>query len=139
MVNQISEAGDDTGGWYSEEAATFGDRLAGAREAAGMSQTQLSHRLGVKLKTVAAWENDLREPRANKLQMIAGMLNVSIMWLLTGRGEGLDAPTDPEALPPSAERLLADLRAARTEARALSDRIGVLEKRLRGLLKETSL
>ncbi|GHE02669.1 XRE family transcriptional regulator [Defluviimonas sp. 20V17] len=139
MADEIQQAGGDTAGWYSEEAATFGDRLAGAREAAGMSQTQLSHRLGVKLKTVAAWENDLREPRANKLQMIAGMLNVSIMWLLTGRGEGLDAPADPEALPPSAERLLADLRAARAEARALSDRMGLLEKRLRGLLKETSL
>ena len=28
--------------WYAEEAATFGDRLAGAREASGMTQAQLA-------------------------------------------------------------------------------------------------
>lgn len=131
-------AEEDKGGWYSEEAATFGDRLAGAREAAGMTQEQLARRLGVKHKTVLGWEDDLREPRANKLQMMAGMLNVSIMWLLTGRGEGLEGPVEAEALDPSAEKLLADLRNARSDARALADRIGVLEKRLRKMLKESA-
>ncbi|WP_102226028.1 helix-turn-helix domain-containing protein [Acidimangrovimonas sediminis] len=127
------------GGWYSEEAATFGDRLAGAREAAGMTQEDFAQRLGVKLKTVHGWEEDLREPRANKLQMMAGMLNVSIMWLLTGRGEGLDGPVEPERLDPSAERLLTDLRKARTDAQDLAERIGRMEKRLRTLLKENPL
>lgn len=129
-------ADEDNSGWFSEESATFGDRLAGAREAAKMTQEDFARRLGVKLKTVAGWEDDLREPRANKLQMMAGMLNVSIMWLLTGRGEGLDAPVENTALDPSAEKLLADLRAARSEARELADRIGLMEKRLRKLLSE---
>ena len=129
-------ADEDNSGWFSEESATFGDRLAGAREAAKMTQEDFARRLGVKLKTVAGWEDDLREPRANKLQMLAGMLNVSIMWLLTGRGEGLDAPVENTALDPSAEKLLADLRAARSEARELADRIGLMEKRLRKLLSE---
>lgn len=134
----MADEPNSTGGWYSEDAATFGDRLAGAREAAGMTQAQFAERLGVKHKTVAAWEDDLREPRANRLQMIAGMLNVSIMWMLTGRGEGLDEPIQPDGLHPSAEKLLQDLREAKTEARALSDRMGLLEKRLRTLLKDVA-
>jgi len=74
--------------WYGADTATFGDRVAAAREAAGMTQKQLAKRLGVKLPTVRGWEEDLSEPRANKLSMMAGLLNVSIVWLLTGEGEG---------------------------------------------------
>ena len=69
-------------GWYDPNATTFGDRVAGAREQAGMSQADLAKRLGVKLKTLKSWEDDLSEPRANKLSMMAGMLNVSLLWLL---------------------------------------------------------
>ncbi|MDP2063331.1 MAG: helix-turn-helix transcriptional regulator [Phaeovulum sp.] len=78
--------------WFSAEVATFGDRLAAARENAGMSQKTLATRLGVRLTTVQAWESDTTEPRANRMQMLAGMLNVSLMWLLAGRGDGLDGP-----------------------------------------------
>lgn len=80
------------GGWYSDEAATFGDRLAAAREALGMDQKALAGRLGVKLSTIERWENDQSEPRANKLVILAGVLNVPMPWLLTGDGDGLDAP-----------------------------------------------
>ena len=41
--------------WFGPEAATFGDRVAGARENAGMSQIELSRRLGVKLVTLQSW------------------------------------------------------------------------------------
>ena len=135
MADDITDSDTDSG-WFSEEAATFGDRLAGAREASGMTQADLARRLGVKLKTVAGWEDDLIEPRANKLQMLAGMLNVSIMWLLTGRGEGLEGPFEPDTLAPDAAKLLVEMRKARAEAAALGDRIGRLEKRLRSVLKE---
>ena len=74
----------DGPGWYDPEATTFGDRMTGAREASGLSQSELAKRLGVKVKTIRAWENDQSEPRANKLQMLAGLLGVSIMWLLSG-------------------------------------------------------
>ena len=38
--------------WFDPETSTFGDRVAGAREAAGMTQKQLAKRLGVKLVTL---------------------------------------------------------------------------------------
>ncbi|WP_127903358.1 helix-turn-helix domain-containing protein [Solirhodobacter olei] len=122
--------------WFSEEAATFGDRLAGAREAAGMSQAELARRLGVRLKTLVDWENDFADPRSNRLQMVAGMLNVSIMWLLTGRGEGVDAPGAQSNETPEARALIDELRLLRTEALDLSHRMGRLEKRLRSVLAE---
>lgn len=135
-TNNTDTDNTDTGaGWYSEAAATFGDRLAGARDALGLSQGQFARHLGVKEKTILAWEQDLAEPRANKLQMMSGVLNVSMRWLLTGEGDGLAEP-DAVALPADVSRLLAEMREMRGQASALAERIGRLEKRLRATLKE---
>lgn len=121
--------------WFGPDAATFGDRLAGAREAAGMNQAELARRLGVKKSTIADWENDLSEPRANRLSMMAGMVNVSIKWLLTGEGEGMDAPVDAEIGNLDIVGAVAELRAIRGEMRASSERAARLEKKLRLMLE----
>ncbi|MEL7092798.1 MAG: helix-turn-helix transcriptional regulator, partial [Pseudomonadota bacterium] len=78
---------NDNDDWYSPDASTFGDRVAGAREKAGLSQTELAKRLGIRVATLRAWEDDLSEPRANRLSIMAGLLNVSMMWLINGEGE----------------------------------------------------
>lgn len=120
--------------WYDPEATTFGDRLSGAREEAGMSQEALAERLGVKIKTLKAWEDDLSEPRANKLARVAGMLNVSLRWLLTGEGEGPGGPASAE-LPPDVAELLHEFRDLQTQMAVTSDRLGRLERQLRATLK----
>lgn len=122
--------------WFGPEAATFGDRVAGAREAAEMSQAQLARRLGVKKATVQAWEQDLSEPRANKLSMMAGLLNVSIMWLLTGEGDGMTAPVD-DVVEDSRDLkiLLAEMRRLHSDMRAMAERAARLEKKLRALVE----
>ena len=123
--------------WYSDDKATFGDRLAAARDAAGLSTEDLARRLGVREKTVAAWEDDMAEPRANRLQMLAGLLNVSLMWLLTGRGEGIAEPGEGNgAVPADIESTLTDLRLMQAEMGRMADRIGLLEKRLRRVARE---
>ncbi len=129
------EESDTTTGWYSEDAATFGDRLAGAREAFGFSQKQLASHIGVKEKTVHAWEDDLSEPRANRLQMLSGVLNVSMRWLLTGEGVGLREPETTE-LPAEIVDLFTELREIRSQATAMAERVGRVEKRLRATLKD---
>jgi len=121
--------------WYGPDAATFGDRLAGAREAAGMTQAQMARRLGVKKATIISWENDLSEPRANRLSMMAGMINVSIMWLLTGEGEGMDAPFELGEDALDLAGAVAELRAIRGEMRANAERAARLEKKLRQMLE----
>jgi transcriptional regulator with XRE-family HTH domain len=125
----------DEANWYGPDAATFGDRVAGAREAAGMAQAQVARRLGVKKATIAAWEQDLSEPRANKLSMLAGLLNVSIMWLLTGEGEGMDGPLDETPEAQDFNEILTELRAIRGAMRTNAERAARLEKRLRTLVK----
>lgn len=127
----------DQSEWYSAEAATFGDRLAGAREAANLTPEALARRLGVKLVTIQNWENDHSEPRANKLQMVSGLLNVSMRWLLTGEGDGIESPV--AATSDDLQKALADLARMRAQALALSQDMGHLEKRLRGLMREVEL
>lgn len=127
---------DSTDGWYAAETATFGDRLAAGREAAGMTQAQLAKRVGVKLATLRGWEDDLSEPRANQLQTLCGILTVSLPWLLTGEGDGVQAPGEAGELSQDVAGLLTELRALRTELSAGIDRLGVLEKRLRATLKK---
>ena len=127
---------NDENDWFGPEAATLGDRLAGAREAAGMTQSQLARRLGVKKATIAAWENDLSEPRANRLSMIAGMVNVSIMWLLTGEGEGMEAPIEDGDTNLELGTAVAELRAIRSEMRTCAERTARLEKKLRLVLEQ---
>ncbi|MBN2759079.1 MAG: helix-turn-helix transcriptional regulator [Rhodobacteraceae bacterium] len=127
----------ETGDWYSGDHATFGDRLTAAREAQGLSQPQLAKRLGVKLKTVQGWENDTSEPRANKLQMVAGLLNVSLRWLLTGEGDGVAEPAGQDNLVEDAQAILKDMRGLRADLNRVSTELGRMEKRLRLIVKET--
>ena len=120
--------------WYGPDAATFGDRVVGAREKSGMTQAELSRRLGIKLTTLQGWEEDRSEPRANKLQMLTGMLNVSLSWLLSGEGIG---PEQPSTVPLSddTQAILIEMRAIKTDMTRTADRLSRLEKRLRLNLK----
>ena len=127
---------DDTD-WYGPDAATFGDRVAAARDAAGLSQKELAKRLGIRASTLRNWEEDLSEPRANRLSMMAGVLNVSIMWLINGEGEGMQAPAQEVELDGDIRGILTELRELRADLKARSEHAGRLEKRLRKLLETT--
>ena len=117
---------------YSEGAATFGDRLALARESQNLTQEQLARRLGLRVQTIRNWEFDRSAPRANRLQMIAGFLNVSMIWLLTGEGEGGPA-LHGAGKTVSAELavLLGEIRDIRLSNVKANDRLAKLERRLR--------
>ena len=124
--------------YYANDNATFGDRIYAARVAVGLSQSALAIRLGVQLKTVKKWEEDITEPRANKLQMISGLLNISITWLLIGEGIG---PQDPEStMPISADlnEILVELRHTKSELLRLTKNLDVIDKKLRKLGKKPS-
>lgn len=120
--------------YYSDAAATFGDRLAAARDAAGLSPAQLAKRVRVRPASLAAWEDDRAEPRAHALKALADTLGVSMKWLMTGVGEGVPAPAEL-AREPAAEAgiepILEELREVRGAQARLTERLGVLEKRLR--------
>ncbi len=123
---------------YSEGAATFGDRLALARESQNLTQEQLARRLGLRMQTIRNWESDRSEPRANKLQMLAGFPNVSMIWLLTGEGDGGPAVRNDETktLPAELSALLGEIRDIRMTNVKANDRLAKLEKRLREMSEQ---
>jgi len=67
---------------------TIGGRISLARDARDISVEEASHILGVEPATWSAWENDRAEPRSNRIDMMAGVLQVSVTWLLSGQGAG---------------------------------------------------
>ena len=73
---------------------TIGGRLSRARDASGLTVKELAWRLGVKMATVKAWESDRSQPGSHRLTILAGLLQVSLSWILHGVGT---APSDSEA------------------------------------------
>jgi transcriptional regulator with XRE-family HTH domain len=123
--------------WYGEDSATLGDRIAAAREAAGLSAKALAQNLGVKTETLARWEEDRADPRANRIQMMAGILGVSLSWLLTGKGEGPDGPVDAARTDLEIIGLLDEVRRLQVEIGQSAGRLATLEKALRRRVRET--
>lgn len=118
---------------YADSQATFGDRLTLAREAFGLSPEQLAWRIGVRRSTITSWEDDRAEPRANRMQTLSGVLNVSLVWLMTGEGTGPVAA--PEATHSTeADAILVELAALRDEQRRLAERMARFKSRLRAAL-----
>jgi len=72
------------------QADTLGGRISFARDVLDLSTEDAARILGVEVRTWANWEKDRAEPRANRLSMLAGVLQVSLPWLLTGQGHGPD-------------------------------------------------
>ncbi len=130
----MSETDPDSG-WYSEDAATFGDRLAAAREDAGLTQRELAVRLGVKPSVITGWEEDRKEPRANRLTMLSGMLGISLQWLMTGKGEGPDGGEDV-AITPEVGEILTQMRVVRSQMTQAAETLARLEKQLRKALQD---
>lgn len=68
---------------------TLGKKLKEARKQAGLSQEQLSEKLGVSRSAVAKWETDNGIPDIENLRIISQLLGVSIDYLLDN-GESVD-------------------------------------------------
>lgn len=62
----------------SEHAASFGERLAQMRKAAGYTQVELAAELAISQRMVAYYESPQATPPANLLPQIAAVLGVTI-------------------------------------------------------------
>ena len=116
--------------WYGEDVATFGDRLEAARKNANLSQRELAKHIGIKNSTLQNWEDDVTEPRANKLNTLAGMLNVSLMWLINGEGDGLEGSDENSVSDANLDAALIEIRELRVQMMHSANRLAKLEKRL---------
>ena len=109
---------------------TLGSRIAYAREALGLSTAQLARRFGVRAETMLRWETDRAQPRANRLQLLAGLLGVSLAWLLAGQGAG---PQEPREEPDDDgdDALGAEISRLREDASRILQRIDAIERAAR--------
>lgn len=82
----------------------FGERVAKARNAAGITQTELAKRLGLTRSSVANIEAGRQHPTVEKASMLATVLRCDPGWLLAGEQQ---APPPMDA----AERIVAEMRA----------------------------
>ena len=102
-----------------------------AREKSNLSQQELAQRLVVKNSTIKSWENDNSEPRANRLSMLAGLLNESITWLISAEGSGVEEPEKSYETPEDLQESLKELMALKVNLLKNVDRINIIEKKLR--------
>ena len=104
-----------------------GPRIRIARENAGLSRSEAAARIGITEATLEAWECDREEPRANRLHMLAGLLNVPLTWFLEGRDDGTVTgmgDADDTAVP------RAELTEIRTRLEDLQRLVARIEQRL---------
>ncbi len=111
---------------HSGSADTLGGRIVYAREAQELTTSQLARRMGIKTETLHDWETDRAEPRSNRLLTLAGMLNVSPTWLLTGAGEApIDALTETEMM-----HIRESIERMREQILTVADELEQLRRRL---------
>ena len=68
---------------------TLGEKIKEARKQSGLSQEQLSEKLGISRSAVAKWETDKGIPDIENLKSLSNLLGVSIDYLLDN-GENID-------------------------------------------------
>lgn len=67
---------------------TLAERITKAREAAGLSKSDLARECGVSPSSVSQWENgETKTLEGENLVRAAAALHVDALWLATGRGE----------------------------------------------------
>ena len=116
--------GNGTPAGLDDDVRQIGRRLTEARDAAGLSQRELADHLGVKESTITKWESGERSPRGQRVSKLAGILGVSLSWILVGRG------VEPSAGNHDIAQLRAELRLARDRLDDVVSELAVIDKRL---------
>ena len=90
------------------DSIILGKRIAEARKLKAYSVKKAARRLSVTEKTFKKWESGKSKPRANKVQMLSGVLGVSLLWLLNGEEQfepDANNPSQLEKLSQKVERM----------------------------------
>ncbi len=115
---------------FATTAPTIGGRLQAARNAKGLTVARLGEKLGVEAAKIETWESDVEAPRANRLSMLAGMLNVSIIWLITGESNGTTNIAEAHDRPTIINDTLGEIAQLKTTLLDAHAKLESLEQRL---------
>ena len=110
-------------GDIGDSARDVGTRIADARVAAGRTQTQIANQMGVKVSTIDKWERGSASPRSNRLTALAGILGVSLSWLIVGYGNEPTATDDLDEIKVALGRVRAQLTDTLNEVEVLVARL----------------
>lgn len=72
------------------ERQSFGKKLKKLRLEKGLTQRELAQSTGLHITTIANYEINRREPKANQVKLLAEALEVTMGELFTLEGDGLD-------------------------------------------------
>ncbi|HSN52418.1 MAG TPA: helix-turn-helix domain-containing protein [Woeseiaceae bacterium] len=110
----------------SGSSDTLGGRIVNAREAQQLTTSQLARRMGIEAATLNDWETDRAEPQSNRLLALAGILDVSPAWLLTGAGEDpFDSFSEAEMM-----QIRDSVDSLREQVLTIADELEQLQRRL---------
>lgn len=110
-------------------AMALSDKISEARTAAGLTQSELARRLGIKPQSVQAWESGVSAPRARRLTQVAEVLGVSQAFLFEGTTEqgggaesegGKSATGSVQMAQALADRLIASVETGAIDQHAIS-------------------
>jgi len=82
---------------------------------------------------VQEWEDDLSAPRSNRIQMLSGMLNVSMIWLISGESNGTHNVVENYDRSEGINDALGEIVLLKDNLSRSLKRLNQLEKRLREL------
>jgi transcriptional regulator with XRE-family HTH domain len=106
-----------------DSASDLGARIADARIAGGRTQMDIANQLGVKVSTVDKWESGIASPRSNRLTALAGILGVSLSWLIVGHGDEPTSTDEFDEIKVSLSRVHAQLTDSLNEVDVLLARL----------------
>ena len=114
-----------------DDGDTLGGRITRARDLASLTPEEAASHIGVTYETLAEWESDRSEPRANKIMTLAGVLGVSPAWLISGAG---DAPQS-QNLSVAVDEMTGEINRLRELALQITASVETLESRLKTLTR----
>lgn len=88
---------------YQNCVMSLGDRLKAARKAAGLTQTELAEKAGLKWQSLVGNVETGGQEGTTNIAKFAKVLNVNPLWLETGSG-----PRESQAKEPDAEQYFPD-------------------------------
>jgi len=109
-----------------DDGDTLGGRITRARDLATLTLEDAASHIGVTDETLAEWESDRSEPRANKIMTLAGVLGVSPAWLISGAGDAPQAPGISIAV----DEMSGEINRLRDLALQITASVEILESRL---------
>jgi ribosome-binding protein aMBF1 (putative translation factor) len=84
----LRRTADAQAAMMAEERGRLVRELAGQRQAAGLSQTEIAARMGTSQSAVARLESGTADVRASTLERYAAAVGSQITWKLNRPGEG---------------------------------------------------